>query len=526
MLAAVVILLAIFAAAVPFSANSLRHRIVSTLSDRLNSDVTLGDLQFHLFPRMHAVGTDLVIRQRGRSEVPPLITVKRFEVDADLAGLMRKHVAHVQLVGLDIEIAPRQHHDDGDDEKPTKPSDGTIAATGDAGRVKDKSTTDRDSDRDRAVVDALDSSDVRLAINSSKPGKPPKVWDIHTLHMEQVGITKSMPYRATLTNGIPRGEIVTEGRFGPWQRDEPGETPLDGTYTFDKADLSIFKGISGMLNSRGSFGGTLERIDAKGETDTPDFTIKVGGHPFPLHTRFHSIIDGTNGDTLLEEIDASFLESSLVAKGAVVDTPGVHGRTVTLDVQMDRARIEDIMVMAVKAAKPPMTGGLKLSTKFLLPPGDTDVSERLRLEGEFAIASARFLNNGVQSKIEELSARGRGAKSDAPNDHVVSNFHGQFKLADGTLLLPALQFGVPGAVVRLAGGYALKPETLDFKGELLLDAKISETVTGFKSVLLKAVDPLFKQKDGSGSRIAIQIHGHRDAPAFGVDMKRTLKKDR
>jgi hypothetical protein len=65
---------------------------------------------------------------------------------------------------------------------------------------------------------------------------------------------------------------------------------------------------------------------------------------------------------------------------------------------------------------------------------------------------------------------------------------------------------------------------MDFKGQLLLDAKISETVTGFKSVLLKAVDPLFKQKDGSGSAIPIKIAGSRNAPDFGLDVKRVFKK--
>ncbi|MBI4487282.1 MAG: hypothetical protein HY655_14865 [Acidobacteria bacterium] len=532
LLAALVAVLAMFAATVPFSADSLRRRIVLTLSDRLDSDVTLGELQFRLFPRMRVVGTDLVIRQRDRGNVPPLITIKRFEARADLAGLMRKHVAHVQLEGLDIEIPPNRHHDD--DEKEKRPPESDFG--------------------DEVVIDVMDSGRARLAILSSKSHKPPKVWDIHTLHMKEVGVGKAMPYRATLTNAVPPGEIVTHGTFGPWQRDDPGDTPLDGAYAFDKADLSVFKGISGILSSRGSFDGTLDRIDAKGETDTPDFTIAVGGHPFGLHTKYHSIIDGTNGDTILERIDASFLQSSLVATGAVVDdTPdgrgspaslrqgyggppklqrrrkpeeGKSGRTVKLDIRMDRARVEDVMKMAVKTSEPPMSGGLKLDTRFLLPPGDADVVERLQLDGRFAIASARFTNYDVQRKIEELSTRGRGVKRDAPNDRVVSNFEGRFKLAGGTLHLPAVQFAVPGATVKLAGSYALKAEALDFSGQLLLDAKISQTVTGFKSVLLKVVDPFFKQKDGRGSALPIRIHGRRNAPQFGLDLKRALKKGR
>ena len=60
-----------------------------------------------------------------------------------------------------------------------------------------------------------------------------------------------------------------------------------------------------------------------------------------------------------------------------------------------------------------------------------------------------------------------------------------------------MTFGVPGAQVKLgAGNYGVKRETLAFKGNLSMDAKISETVSGFKSILLKAADPLFRRKGG------------------------------
>lgn len=512
--AGLVVVLVLLAAAVPFSSDSLRERIVSTLSDRLDADVTMNDLSLRLFPRVYAVGTDLVIRERDRTGVPPLITVKRFEVQADLIGLMRKHVAHVELEGLDIEIPPGRHHDDDPKDTP----EGASASTADADLWDDI--------EDGVVIDRMDSKDARLALMSSKPGKPAKVWEIHLLHMQQVGVGRAMPFQATLTNGIPKGEIETEGHFGPWQKDEPGDTPLDGTYWFEKADLSIFKGIAGILSSSGSFSGTLDRIDAHGETDTPDFTINLAGHPFPLHTIYHSIIDGTNGDTILERIDASFLESSLVARGGVVDdTPGEKGRTIRLDVDMEHARIEDIMRMAVKADKAPMTGALQLRTTLVLPSGEADVPDRLQLDGAFVIERATFTDYDVQGKIEELSSRGRGVNPRAAQDSVVSDFAGKFKLGEGLLSLSALQFAVPGAAVQLTGTYALKPETLNFKGQLLLDAKISETTTGWKSLLLKMVDPLFKQKDGTGSAIPIKIAGPRDAPQFGLDKGRVFNKD-
>jgi len=502
-----------FTAAVPLSSGILRSRLVNYLASKLDSEVELGDLHVRALPRMRVEGTNLVIRKHGRRDVPPLISIKSFHADANLMGLWRKHVQHVRLDGLDINIPPDKNKTV-DADKKEKTRDGRPDG--------DK----RDSVAREVIIDKLDTVDARLIIIPKEEGKNPKIWAIHQLQMHTVGVNQSMPFEATLTNGVPPGEIAVKGSFGPWHNDNEGDTPLEGTFDFAKADLGVFKGISGTLSSKGSFGGTLANLGVNGETDTPDFTVKVGGHPFPLHVKYKALVDGTNGDTRLEDIDAKFLNSYLKAHGAVLDAPkGTHGgRTVSLDVVMDKARIEDVMKMAVKTPTPPMTGALQLKTKFLLPPGDRDVSERLRLDGDFALAQAQFTSYDVQGKIEELSKRASAKTAEARKDHVTSNFLGKFKLADGRLELPQLTFEVPGAKVELAGAYGLKDETIDFKGRLLLEAKVSQTVTGVKSVLLKVVDPLFKQEDGTGSEIPIKISGSRNAPQFGLDARRVFKK--
>lgn len=520
-----IVLAAMFTSVVPMSSAVLRQRIITTLSDKLDSDVELGELTLRVFPRLRAEGANLRIRRRGMSaDVPPLIVVRSFHVDANLMGLYRKHVTHVQLDGLDISIPPTEIR--AQQKERERAAEGQRAEG--KGQKPEATAEEKRLDplKDGGVVlDRVDTIDARLIIIPQRKDKAPKVWAIHHLRMYDLGSTRSWPFKATLTNAIPLGEIDVDGGFGPWDRNVPGDTPLDGTFYFAKADLGVFKGISGTLSSQGYFDGTLDELEANGETDTPDFTIKVGGHPFPLHVKYQALIDGTNGDTRLENIDAWFLNSYLHAKGAVLDAPkGQHGRTVTLDVAMDRSRIEDVMKMAVKSPTPPMVGGLKLDTKFVLPPGEADVAERLRLDGRFAIAKAKFTNYDVQGKIEELSKRGQGKTKEPEKEKVVSDFQGRFKLADGRLVLPDLTFAVPGAKVVLAGTYALKPETLDFKGQLLLDAKISQTVTGVKRVLLKAVDPLFAQKDGTGSALPIRIRGSRAAPEFGLDIKRVFKK--
>jgi hypothetical protein len=163
-----------------------------------------------------------------------------------------------------------------------------------------------------------------------------------------------------------------------------------------------------------------------------------------------------------------------------------------------------------------------MTTHFVLPPGHVDVVDKLRLDGRFAIGRARFRNYDVQAKINELSHRGRGRDRDEPKDSIVSNLEARFTLAGGELALTDLRFAVPGAVVTLAGRYALRSEALDFHGRLLMDASVSETTSGLKRFLLKPIDPLFRKR-GGGSAVPIKVTGTREKPDFGLEVGRVFK---
>jgi uncharacterized protein involved in outer membrane biogenesis len=508
-IAAAVVLLAIvlmIASIVPFSPDVARRRLIAVLSDRLESDVQLESLQLRVFPSLRAEGTGLAIKRRETATRAPVISVRRFVVHCSLSALLRRHVSKITLEGLAIEIPPKTAADQG---RPPSSS---------------SSSANRSKLPRSLVLDELETTDATLTIVPRNPNKRPKVWSIHALHMQSVAFDTPMPFQATLTNAIPPGEIQTRGSFGPWNADDPGATPLGGEFTFDKADLGVFKGIAGILSSRGTFGGTLERLNVQGDTETPDFTVAAGGHPVPLETKYHAVVDGTNGDTILQQVDASFLSSSLTASGGIIDAPGPDGRTVRLDVKMDSARLEDVLRLAVKSPRPPMAGGLRLTTTFVLPPGKIDVVKKLQLDGRFSISRALFTDPEVQTKITELSMRSRGKRPVATSRRSVpSDFEGTFRLARGVLAIPSVAFDVPGAIVRLSGTYNLVTEQLDFTGTLVMQANISETVTGIKSVLLKAVNPLFRHK-GGGSEIPIRIGGTVGSPSFGLDTKRVFSR--
>jgi hypothetical protein len=164
-----------------------------------------------------------------------------------------------------------------------------------------------------------------------------------------------------------------------------------------------------------------------------------------------------------------------------------------------------------------------LKTRFVLPPGDEDVVEKLRLNGQFSIAGGRFSSNEVQQKINELSRRGRAKQAEVRPQQVASDFNGRFALASGVLSLPKVTFAVPGAGVQLAGRYDLRAETLSFRGNLLMDAKVSQAVGGgIKGMLLKVIDPIF-EKDGR-TVIPIKISGARQNPSFGFDARGLFKR--
>jgi len=477
----------------------VRAHVVDVLAARFDSEVTLESLEVSFLPRLAFVGRGLVIRYQGRNDIPPFIVVREFSGTTDLTGALRRRAREVRLDGLEISVPPRR----GDDLPDVK--------TGGA----------RDSGEGRTFIDRLVSENARLSILSKDPEKNPKVFDIYTLEMRDVGLATPAAFTASLANPIPVGAVDTTGHFGPWRRDAPSLTPLDGEYAFT-ADLGTIKGVAGALDSTGSFAGVLERIEARGSTTTPDFSLpSVHAGVLPLETTFDAVIDGTSGDVFLTTVDARLGASAFTTSGAIVGVEGVKGKRVTLNVQGDDARVEDFMRLTVNAERPPLVGAIRFQARLDIRPGDGDIVDKLWLTGDFSLKDARFGNRVVQDKVDELSRRGLGTPEDESVDDVVSNMRGEFALRDGMMTLPLVTFGVTGATVQMAGVYGLRSGTLDFRGDVQLDAPVSQMVTGVKSWLLKPFDALFR-KQGVGTRVAIKVEGTKDEPTFGVEIARTL----
>ncbi len=503
LLLAVIVLIAVAAvtlivAGIHLSNPSLRKKAVEMLGEKFHAEVELKDFHVYLFPGVRIEGSGLVLRHEGRTDVPPLISIGEFSAQAGIMDLLWKpwKIRQIKLKSLVIQIPPP------------------------AARRKQDWSKARNIP---ILIGEIVSDDAELRLLPKSADKDPHVFAIHRLVMHHVGLDRPASFTAQLTNAVPPGEVDTKGSFGPWSPDDPGQTPLSANYTFDKADLGVFKGISGILSSQGKFGGVLEKIEVEGKTSTPDFTVTIGGHPVDLETTYSATVDGTNGDTLLHPVIAHLLNTVIVAQGGVVKSPDRKGKLITLDVTVEQGRLEDLMRLAVKSDKPPMTGAIKFHTRFELPPGQgVDIADRLNLNGKFDVAQGQFTNPQVASKIETLSRKGQGKPEDEDAGSSISELKGNFVLDNGVITFRGLTFSVTGAEVALNGKYALDKEDLDFHGKLRMKAKLSQTMTGAKSFILKAFDPFFRK--GGQTEIPIKITGTRDHPSFGLDLRHKDKE--
>lgn len=487
----------------------VREQLVSILSEQLGARVELAELEVLLGREVRVVGRGLVLHHKTAGEGrPPLVRIAHFEIAVPVLAVLRKpiHVNSVTLDRLEIFLPKRR-----------------AAPTGD---LRPPESNREASELHRAlygpspvVIDTLRSTDATLAIESSKPDRRPRTFEIHDLVLTDAAFDRPVRFVARLTNPKPMGQIQASGQFGPWAAGQPSTSPISGSYHFERADLDTIKGIDGTLDSVGNFTGGLDQIDVKGTSTTPDFSLDIGGTPLPLSTAFVALVDGTNGDTILHDVDARLATTSIKAKGGILHTPGRKGRTVVLQATIDKGQLPDVLRLALDDKEPFMNGLLSLRALLNLPPGDTRVVQRLELDGEFTIDRLRFASDAVQDKVDEFSRRGRGRPTDATIQDVASAMRGGFTLRDGVMRFSRLQFGVRGALVRLNGYYVLRGGALDFRGSVRLEARASQTMTGWKSLLAKVVDPLLA-KDGAGTVLPIKITGTAKQPKFGVEVKK------
>jgi AsmA-like C-terminal region len=492
--------------------------IIQNLSEAGDSQVTARSFRETYFPPGCVL--EGVAFRRG-TDAKPLITIDRLTIVGSYHGLISQSVNRLTADGMHV----------------------FIPAFGTASQAFHTSPS-------KITINEIVANGSTIEFASSDPAKEPLRFDVREASLKNVGWNGPLAYQVRVHNPEPPGEVTAQGKFGVWNKDDPGNTPISGQYKFEQADLSIYRGIAGTLSSTGQFSGKLSHIDISGSTATPDFEVKESGHRVQLATKFSAYVDATKGDTFLNRVDADFWKTHLVAQGSIAGSSGRDGKSgkgkiALIELHSNKARIEDLLRLFVKANRAPMSGNVTLQARVEIPPGEEKFLEKVKLQGAFGISGGTF-SETTQQNVDKLSAGARGEKikdpekdkddknkdknkeetKDQPDlETVLTDLKGQVSLLNATAHFSDLSFGVPGAAARMQGTYNLLNHKIDLRGQLKVDTKISDTTTGGKAFLLKMMDPFFKKKR-KGEVVPVRISGTYEHPSFGLDLNDNKAKQK
>ena len=466
-----------------------KDEIISDLEEATSSKVEIESFRETHFPHPGCLIQGLIFRRpQAGPNAPPLITISKLTVQGSFLGLFTKHVALVRADNMHAIIPP----------------------FGTGGWSQSKTPAD-------VIVNKFVADDSILEFSRQDPKEPRVKFLIHKFLIRGLGSKGQMEFKAGVRNPEPPGEVHSTGTLGPWRDDDPRQTPISGTYTFQEANLGSLPAIAGKLASEGKYGGVLQRMEVQGSTDVLNFEVTSSGHKTNLHTRFKALVDATTGDVTLDAVGANFGRTGVISSGKVSGRPGERGKTASIDLWSRQGRIQDVFMLFITAPHSPLNGNLNFKAHVVLPPGNPSFLRKVQLQGDFGIDAAKFVNSDTQQTVDKLSERARGEKDkdEAVPERILSNLTGHVVLTNGLATFTNLSFGVPGAVARMHGTYDLVTERINLTGDLQIQAKPSAATSGVKSFLVKALDPFLKNNH-PGAVVPVKITGTYTNPSYSV----------
>ncbi len=487
----------------PFSEQSL----TDSIHEIVPGTVQIGKFQDRIFPHPGCEAHEVTLTRSSGPGEAPLVRVQTISIQSRYVDLFLRpgYVARIVLKGLRVQVPPRG-----------------------SGASSQDDLVAHSATQSRTRVGEIIADGALLEI-ARQGDRPPLKFEIHALTLKSVSRNTPFYYSVALTNAIPHGEITSQGRFGPWNESDPGQTAVSGSYKFQGADLSVFPGIAGMLSSSDKFSGELAKIEAGGTVEIPDFTVKEANHRVPLQARYSATINAIHGDISLRRVEASLQDTTLVASGDIVGHPGKKGRFTSIRIEARTGKVEDLLRLFVRDPTPPLAGAITFGADVSIVPEGRPFLREADLRGQFAIAKGVFVHPDTQSRVNDLSRRSRGeipGQQDAEvRRNVSSNIKSDVRLHDGVAMLTNLSFLIPGASAHMNGTYNLLTGTVNLHGTLKTEAEISQTTTGLKSILLKPLNPLFKRKH-AGADMPVELTGTYAKPHVGVDFNPVRQLDK
>ncbi len=443
--------------------------------------------QYHriYLPHPGFVADGLTLRRNSAPDLPPVGSAEHLRVEGEWTDLilLRKRVKLVYVEGLHVEIPPVGSRANKEDFAPGSSSDF-------AGPTM--------------IVQELAIHNAELDLLRSGGGR--YAFPITRLVIDNLRRGQAISYDLDMQNAQPTGHIRAHGSFGPLAPKELGSTPVSGEFAFAPVNLGDVHGISGTLSANGSFRGTLADIEASAESTTPDFAVGKGRQT-AVSTKVKGAVNGLNGDVLLRAVDVQTGHTTIHAHGDISGTPKVT----QLQVSVADGRAEDILRPFVHG-KVPVLGAVRLHSHAVIAAASQGRTflERLRMDGGFDIPAEMLTHRSTERALTAFSMRAeKGAsvgKDSALSSDVLSGLGGAVAIRNGIAFTDRLTFLVPGARVNLHGSYDFRSQKAHLLGNLHMESDASHVTTGWKSLLLKPLAPLFR-KGGSAAVVPIAITG-------------------
>ncbi|HUY94955.1 MAG TPA: AsmA-like C-terminal region-containing protein [Terracidiphilus sp.] len=469
------------------------RKIHPLLEDVFGSQIHIAHYRRNYFPHPGFIATGLTLRPRTGPGEHSIGTIGTLYVQANWIDIfcLRDRLRLVEATGMHIILPPpgsRQAQQD-------YPSGSGSSFTGPT-----------------AVIEQLFIHASTLEIQR-KNGKR-LTFPVHWLRVWNLHRGAPMTFAVNMDNPLPYGHLLASGSFGPLNPRAIQETPVSGWFKFEDVKLSDVGELKGILDSTGSFHGQLGAIDATAQAKVRGFAVK-NGNEIPVSGSIQCTVNGMNGDVVYHAMEARTGSSLVQATGSTAGTPGKATR---LDLVVRQGRAEEILRPFIR--KPvPIAGAAALHAHVDLDPTQPDHGflDRLHVTGAFDIPAEEVTKPDLRKSLSAFSLRAQDKKvpdsvKDLPGPAAgaISSLQGPVTIEKGIARTPDLRFEVPGAQARLSGTFNFRTTAVHLTGKLTTHADLSDITSGFKSVLLEAIDPLFRHHRKHGAVIPVALTGTTD----------------
>ena len=476
-----------------------RYRVAKPLlEDVLGSQIQIARYKRTYLPNPGFVAMGVTLRRKSAPDQPPLGTADQLVVQGTWLDLflLRQKVQLVDIKGLHLLI----------------PEPGSKANEEDfpPGSTADFAGPD-------TVIESLKIHNSLLEVMRPSGGR--LSFPVRELDMRTFAKGRPDEFVVDMDNALPHGRIQSTGSFGPIDVKNLANTPVTGTFRFTSIALHDVGDISGTMDSRGQYKGKLGAIEVSAQTKTPAFSVD-GGKATPIDGQVSATVNGLNGEVLFHQIQAETGKTLLTAVGAVQGSP----KQTNLDIEISEGRAQDVMRPFMERAVP-ITGAVRLKCHVWLAPSGSGQGflQRLHVDGFFDVPNEIVTDKNKEKSLTDFSKRAQGHDGNDQKDEAntndsdaLSSLKGHAIIRDGVATSHALNFDVAGASAVFDGTFNFHTEAVHMTGTMAMHSDFSHITTGFKSWLLKPLNPFMKKKT-AGAVVPIAITGTPGKYQVGLD---------